>query len=610
MMRPLNATIAVVLSLVVIGSCQTGENGTGVDFSISPNTAELGPGETVQLTAIGAPRGVVWSSSNSGVATVVAETGFVTAVARGAATISAVAGSSVATAQVSVVAPAQIQVSPEVVFDILENEPSPAPQTVTVQNGGDRPFQGLAVSSPQYTQGQPQGWLTATLSGTTVTLTAAKGTLAVGEYTATVRVTATNAINSPQSILVRFRVQRPPSIAVSRDLVPMTTVPGGTSTETVQVTNGGGRTLGGLSARIDYGGGARDWLTATLSATQAPATLTLRAASGQLPLGNYAANVVLESTQQGILPVIVRVALTVTPFPAIQLSNTNVAFTATFQGTPPLAQTVNITNGGGGTLSGLAVGTITYGAGATNWLTASISPTTAPATLTLNVNQGTLAQGTYTATVPVTSSVAANSPVNVQVSMTVGPPPMIVANPGNLSFGAFRGGNLPGQQNVAITNANAGAITGLSFTVSYTGSQGWLTVSWAGGTTTPATLIVRPNDTGLGRGTYNANIRVTSNMPGVAPRDIPVTYTISTFDVDVYPLFIAANPGGFPRLPCTQCHGNFSNATNAYSYLTANSGVLICKITGGAACPSEMRMPSGSVGVVQNWLNAGAPRGN
>ena len=68
-------------------------------------------------------------------------------------------------------------------------------------------------------------------------------------------------------------------------------------------------------------------------------------------------------------------------------------------------------NAGTGTLSGLVVGTITYGASQpTGWLTAALGGTAAPATLTLTVAKGALPQGLYTATVPITSTTAGNSP--------------------------------------------------------------------------------------------------------------------------------------------------------------------------------------------------------
>lgn len=106
--------------------------------------------------------------------------------------------------------------------------------------------------------------------------------------------------------------------------------------------------------------------------------------------------------------------------PSIALGATALTFTAAPGGANPAAQTVAITNGGGLPLTGLAVGPISYGAGATGWLQApTLSGSTAPATLTVQPITGALAAGTYTATIPITSGVAGNSPVNLAVTFNV-----------------------------------------------------------------------------------------------------------------------------------------------------------------------------------------------
>jgi hypothetical protein len=111
----------------------------------------------------------------------------------------------------------------------------------------------------------------------------------------------------------------------------------------------------------------------------------------------------------------------------IVLSPTSLSFSST-QGGNPDPQKVNVTNGGLGKLSDLGVGTITYGSGQpTGWLTASLSATAAPTTLTVTATSGSLASGTYTATVPVTSSVAINSPQTVSVTFSPNLPPFAAA---------------------------------------------------------------------------------------------------------------------------------------------------------------------------------------
>jgi len=105
--------------------------------------------------------------------------------------------------------------------------------------------------------------------------------------------------------------------------------------------------------------------------------------------------------------------------PSIVLAANAVTFAGVQGGAAPGMQTVAITAGSSGrTLAGLAAGPITY-AGASGWLSASLDRTTAPATLTLSATTGTLAGGSYTASVPVAATGASNSPQHVAVTLLV-----------------------------------------------------------------------------------------------------------------------------------------------------------------------------------------------
>lgn len=108
------------------------------------------------------------------------------------------------------------------------------------------------------------------------------------------------------------------------------------------------------------------------------------------------------------------------PQARIGVDPASVTFTAPQGGADPDAQSVSITNTGTGTLSNLTVST-TYGSGEpTGWLSATLASTTAPTTLSLSPTVGTLEPGTYTATVNVASTAAANSPRPISVTFTVG----------------------------------------------------------------------------------------------------------------------------------------------------------------------------------------------
>jgi len=115
---------------------------------------------------------------------------------------------------------------------------------------------------------------------------------------------------------------------------------------------------------------------------------------------------------------------TAPPTPIIQLSPQSQSFAATAGGASPAPLTVNITNGGGGTLNNLAAA-LSYTAGQpTGWLSATLSGTTAPATLTLSAVTGSLDPGTYAAAISITSDVTSNSPQTLAVTFTLTAPPL------------------------------------------------------------------------------------------------------------------------------------------------------------------------------------------
>src|SRR5438034_1393829 len=64
----------------------------------------------------------------------------------------------------------------------------------------------------------------------------------------------------------------------------------------VSITNNGTRPLTGLKATINFASGGAAWLTATLSDTSAPATLTLKAKNAGLNAATYRAMVNISST--------------------------------------------------------------------------------------------------------------------------------------------------------------------------------------------------------------------------------------------------------------------------------------------------------------------------
>ena len=589
------------------------------EITIAPENVVLFIGASQQLTAVGAIGAVSWASSNAQVATVVQQTGFVQAVGRGETTITATASGGSATRVVSVLAPPAIALSAATVeFTKPVGGADPAAQTVNVTNSGDGSITNLVVGTISYSQGQPTGWLTATLSGAStpgvVTLRVNGAGLARGTYTASVPIQAAGIANSPQNIAVTFRVQAPPSIALSKNTSALAGIPGETRNDAVNITNGGDLPLTGLSRTITYTTGQpQGWLQANLVATTAPTTLNLIATIGTLAAGSYSATVQVASSVAGVAPANIAVTLTVSPGPAIALSRTPVNASAA-PGTNAAPDSIFITNGGGGTLSGLTLGTTTYGPGqTTGWLTAALSSTTANSTLRLTFASATLAPGTYTATVPVTSAVASNSPQNLTVNLTVGQPAnLALLNPASVTFATW--GNaaaLPGSQAIQVTSTGSGSVSGLTVQIAYGSGSNWLSASFQGGTSTPTTLLLQPNSTTLPHGSYTATVTVSSTQPGITPRQATVTYHVQTFTVEIAPRLTAS---------CSGCHAHFSGTPNQiYAAAAAravagnpNASPIICKpfnvspscnLTHGGGKFTDAAL----LGLLSSWIAFGAP---
>ncbi len=281
------------------------------------------------------------------------------------------------------------------------------------------------------------------------------------------------------------------------------------------------------------------------------------------------------------------VTVTSVPNPAIGLSPANVGFADTVGTTNPAPATVSVVNSGGGTLSGLAVGTISYGAGASGWLSASLSSGTAPATVTLTASNAGLAAGTYTATVPVTSTNATNSPQSITVTYNLaGNPPVIALSPTAHLITDTLATADPAPMIVNITNSGGGTLSGLSVgTISYgPGATGWLTGTITP-TTAPTTLSLQAAMAGLAPGTYTATVPVAAPGASNSPQNVSVTFTV----VAALPVRIAVTPGFFVALPtaavalgvtATDLNGN-PTSPGTVTYVSRNPGVATVNPTTG-----------------------------
>jgi len=260
-------------------------------------------------------------------------------------------------------------------------------------------------------------------------------------------------------------------------------------------------------ASIKYGGSESPWLDPTVSGN----TISVGATPTRLAAGNYSATVVVNSATGG--DATFTVSFAVAPAPVLRLSPTSISFSGVAGGANPTRQNVSIQNGGGGTLAGLAVSSITPA----GWADATITGTT----LSVGVTPAKLAPGTYTASIVVTSSNGGNATLGVTFAVAV-PPPVLGLTPDTLSFRSVAGATPPplGKTVVAFNNNGFGTFADLGPLAVVTPTSSWLTVTFDG-----AIVNVRPNTTNGAIGTYTGIVTINSARGGSAT--ISVTYTLT-----------------------------------------------------------------------------------
>jgi len=103
-----------------------------------------------------------------------------------------------------------------------------------------------------------------------------------------------------------------------------------------------------------------------------------------------------------------------------------------------------------------------------------------------------------------------------------GAPAALLANPSTLSFAAFLNQPAPAPQTVNVYNEGTGTLNW-----SATKSTSWITLSATSGST-PASLSVSVNPTGLAPGTYSGTITITPSGGANGPQTVNVSLTVTS----------------------------------------------------------------------------------
>ena len=203
---------------------------------------------------------------------------------------------------------------------------------------------------------------------------------------------------------------------------------------------------------------------------------------------------------------------------ALSTSSSSLTFSATYGGPNPAPQTVQIA-GAGGTLAWSA-------ASGVPWLSLSAASGVTPASLQVSVNSSSLAGGTYSGTVTITSLGSVATTQTVTVSLTVvTPPPAIALSASSFNFTAITGQPMPAQA-LSVLNGGYG-----SFSYTASSDSPWLLVSPASGST-PGSATVSVNASALAVGSYNGHVVITANGVPNSPVSVPVSLQVLSGDLN------------------------------------------------------------------------------
>ena len=346
-----------------------------------------------------------------------------------------------------------------------------------------------------------------------------------------------------------------------------------------------------------------NWLTTTPSAgvltTSEAVTVSINAST--LPAGTYTGEVIFKTYPSNNMAQTVPVTLTIGQTGATFLDNLPgaLSFFMVPGGTPPL-QTVQIRNGGSGTLSWTASASTGDGG---SWLTVTPANGTAPGLVSVGIvpgslpNQG-LVVGTFCGQVLIQTTGDAGT---IPVCAIVGPNVFRQVNPINFTMVAGGPNPLPQTLDIASTGTNFNFYS--TFVSSGKGGN-WLAISPnAGVLTTPESINVSVTASTLPVGTYTAEIVLATYPSNNMALTVPVTLTVVSgsstyFDNLPGQLSFTLAPGGTPPSQPLQIRNAGSGTLNwTATKTTADGGnwLTVSPLSGTAPTTVTVSVSTGSL---------------
>jgi uncharacterized protein (TIGR03437 family) len=401
----------------------------------------------------------------------------------------------------------------------------PAAQTVSMNTSSGLPVNYAATSSTSWmtlvghTSGTTPDSFTVSVNPAGVATGANNGQISIavtntatGASLGTVTVGVTFYVNNAALLVVNpsqpvvLTAQAPSNQIITQSIML-------TSTDTDVLT---------LSVGQPQTASGGQWLFVSSAPPSTPGTLNIFAVPNGLSPGTYTGSITVMATGPGGVvldsPYTIPVTFNLTTG-SISANQSTLSFTQSSGGGAPAAQTVNLTS----SLSQTDFFVTAYDGGL-GWLSATVTQGKMSGTVTVSANGSNLTPGTYQGRVIVGQNFASNSPLIIPVTLQV-TAGAISAPTTPLTFMAAYGSTSSLTANVAVTST-PGPMS-FNVTTSTNNIGNWLTATPANGTT-PATVQVAVNPTGLAIGTFSGSVTITSAGAAGSPITIPVTVSVVT----------------------------------------------------------------------------------
>jgi hypothetical protein len=406
---------------------------------------------------------------------------------------------------------------------------TPSTVNFNVQTGGTAPSQNVnitlngasvVIQSVSATTNGFGNWLLPSVGSSSVFVSVNATGLAAGTYSGSVTaVTSSGTINFP----VNLTVAATPTVTVNPAALNFAHQLGTTAPlpQTIAVTSSGGATNATVTATALSCG--TTWLIVSPTGqVTTPTQIAVNIQPANLTAGTCTGNIQIVSAGGGAnATVTIPVSLLVSTNPIIAANPASLTFTAQVGGGAPPAQSLSLTSSGG-PLSYTAASSVGSPPGGA-WLQVPNQSGTTNGAISVSVNTGGLAVGTYIGTINITSASAGNGNLSIPVTLNITAGPALQLSSPTLSF-AYQVGQAQPQSQTVTVGSTSGQV---SFTVAAQAQTGqWLSASPTTGTA-PGNFVVSVNTTGLAPGSYNGTITVTPSGATNTPQTIQVTLVVS-----------------------------------------------------------------------------------